>query len=188
MSKFFEAINEAKTLPLIVKSNISDPMGGESSIEKGIIDELNYGSKNSTTSIEKTGKELKVKFALIKASNEAKLEGINSALNLLEEKIGAAPDIICDDYELKSLPAELQTELKTYSYQKITPCCSEIMDSGGSSVSSNDIESFKSQYRSLIYSKINLLCENAQINTFINNIPDNRKIDISLRLATSLGF
>ena len=158
-------------------------------LEKGIIDDLSYQSKESGF-IATTGKEMKAKLEVVKARNQTELSNIAVKQAALVAQIGSQPDRDDNSYQLEKYNGLISTP-QTYSYE----CCKGVVENvpylyeaPKAEVPEVNINELKSQYRELVYRAINLQVENLQIDTFVRNTKDTKEINLNLQIATALGF
>lgn len=172
------------------KSQESDlEKGGEDELEKGIIDDLSYQSKENSF-ISTNGKEIKTKLEAVKARNITELSNIAIKQAALVAQIGVQPDRNDDSYQLERYNGLIPTP-KTYSYEycdKVIENVPYLYEAPKTEAPEVNISALKSQYRDLVYRSINIQVENLQIDTFVRNTKDDKEINLSLQVATALGF
>ena len=159
-------------------------------LEKSIVDSLSY---NDGVKIEKTGKEIKEQIASIRAEIEAQKNVSIIQMAEYRKLISIEPDEAPSDYDLEQLGRNVSNLPNCYSWEQR---CGDkkISDSNTISYPKQEITVAEDQklamnnYNKTYRTYLKCFGDLAVVDTMTRNLPDSKKITLSIKQATMLGF
>jgi hypothetical protein len=209
IEKSFEALGvDINSSPLFAEKEIIDFSGKTRKVKIDLSSGIEFKDKGHLNNIlqrdnlpiSKTGKEIKEKLVNILREEEQEKNSHLMKITTLITQINSIPTEKPDSWLYQGLPVDSDKLPKMYSYkviypQKSTDTISELSLGARSSIVTPEAtplsptdQELAQKYNRCVEDYINCLREVSYITTFMNNLKDSDKYDLSIDQATAFGF